>query len=317
MLPSSTDPLELIKPEHAIELARLVELLHRVVEHPGAWHLVEFQFKRAAGGFKPHYANGIRAMQAKLLEPWSAEPEPAADEPRDALLIREDDVYYRLMSLLPGTRVAPSALLDVPFGHELARLIAPFVTRAMRGRQAHVRRTASEGALRSCFDHLPSAAIAISRSGSVIASNERARGEGHVADGALALALRDAIAPILGAPRASEDRWLPTRQYTTENGAAFTVAALQLGHADAIHLYIEPRYDLDAKAAPWLARLTPAEARVARKILDGRSNEEIAHELHISLQTVKTHARTGFEKLGVSGRVDLLSRILRGDLPDV
>ena len=34
----------------------------------------------------------------------------------------------------------------------------------------------------------------------------------------------------------------------------------------------------------------------------GSSNREIAHELYLSVDTVKTHVRTLFQKLGVSNR---------------
>jgi DNA-binding CsgD family transcriptional regulator len=37
----------------------------------------------------------------------------------------------------------------------------------------------------------------------------------------------------------------------------------------------------------------------------GRSNAEIAHTLHVSIETVRTHARRVYRKLGVGSRREL------------
>lgn len=53
------------------------------------------------------------------------------------------------------------------------------------------------------------------------------------------------------------------------------------------------------------AALTAREIDVARLIAQGRSNAEIAAELHISLGTVKGHAANIQRKLGVRNRVEI------------
>jgi ATP/maltotriose-dependent transcriptional regulator MalT len=40
----------------------------------------------------------------------------------------------------------------------------------------------------------------------------------------------------------------------------------------------------------------------------GRSNAEIAHALHVSVETVRTHARRIYRKLGVRTRRELRAR---------
>ena len=51
--------------------------------------------------------------------------------------------------------------------------------------------------------------------------------------------------------------------------------------------------------------LTPREADVLDQLQLGRSNSEIALELSVSVETVRTHARSVFRKLGVKGRREL------------
>jgi DNA-binding NarL/FixJ family response regulator len=51
--------------------------------------------------------------------------------------------------------------------------------------------------------------------------------------------------------------------------------------------------------------LTPREADVLDQLQLGRSNGEIAVALSVSVETVRTHARSVFRKLGVKGRREL------------
>jgi DNA-binding NarL/FixJ family response regulator len=75
-----------------------------------------------------------------------------------------------------------------------------------------------------------------------------------------------------------------------------------------------------AKGQPWLSakaaavlwrknlteevRLTPRELEVLQLIVDGRSNDEIAAQLFLSLQTVKNHVHAIYTKMGVASRVE-------------
>ena len=51
------------------------------------------------------------------------------------------------------------------------------------------------------------------------------------------------------------------------------------------------------------ANLTDREAEVLRLIAQGRSNSEIAAELFLGVETVKTHVRNVLAKLGARDRV--------------
>ena len=61
--------------------------------------------------------------------------------------------------------------------------------------------------------------------------------------------------------------------------------------------------ELPAHSGPEL--LTPREAAVLELLQGGRSNGEIAAQLHIGVETVRTHARSIYRKLGVRSRREL------------
>jgi DNA-binding CsgD family transcriptional regulator len=52
-------------------------------------------------------------------------------------------------------------------------------------------------------------------------------------------------------------------------------------------------------------RLTPAELDTAVQAAAGRTNKQIASDMHLSVRTVESHLQRAYEKLGVSGRHDL------------
>ena len=54
--------------------------------------------------------------------------------------------------------------------------------------------------------------------------------------------------------------------------------------------------------------LSESELRVLRLLVDGRSLREVSKDLFLSLNTVKTHRRTIYRKLGVSTREEAVSR---------
>jgi DNA-binding CsgD family transcriptional regulator len=57
--------------------------------------------------------------------------------------------------------------------------------------------------------------------------------------------------------------------------------------------------------------LTPAEARVAARLLDGRSAPGIAVDLGLSPLTVRTHIKRVFKKVGVRSQSQLMAALCR------
>jgi DNA-binding NarL/FixJ family response regulator len=54
--------------------------------------------------------------------------------------------------------------------------------------------------------------------------------------------------------------------------------------------------------------ITPSELAVLHELAAGRSNKEIASQLKVSPNTVKTHVARLFEKLGARRRTDAINR---------
>jgi DNA-binding NarL/FixJ family response regulator len=62
--------------------------------------------------------------------------------------------------------------------------------------------------------------------------------------------------------------------------------------------------------------LTPREAEVLELLQDGATNGQIAQRLSIGVETVRTHARNIYRKLGIASRREL-SRLPRAEQPVV
>ena len=60
--------------------------------------------------------------------------------------------------------------------------------------------------------------------------------------------------------------------------------------------------------------LTPTETRILSQIVAGKSNKEIAFDLSVSENTVKTHVKNVFDKLGVSDRTSAATLAIRRGL---
>lgn len=84
-----------------------------------------------------------------------------------------------------------------------------------------------------------------------------------------------------------------------------------------LHLWREPlpeTVQLGAAADPPPAPadgLTQREREVALLVADGLRSREVAERLGIASQTVKSHLKTIFDKLGVRNRVELARRLVQ------
>jgi DNA-binding CsgD family transcriptional regulator len=96
----------------------------------------------------------------------------------------------------------------------------------------------------------------------------------------------------------------------TVNGTWLIAHASPLGSSGQVALVIEP-----AKASEIVPivveaySLTPREVEVTRLVARGLSTDEIASELFLSRHTIRDHLKAIFEKVGVSSRGELTSKL--------
>jgi DNA-binding NarL/FixJ family response regulator len=76
-------------------------------------------------------------------------------------------------------------------------------------------------------------------------------------------------------------------------------------HLASRGLHVLPATEASDGRPPGPDVLTPREAEVMELLRDGRSNAEIAQMLQVSIETVRTHARRIYRKLGVKTRREL------------
>ncbi len=79
-------------------------------------------------------------------------------------------------------------------------------------------------------------------------------------------------------------------------------------HLASRGLHVLPPAGMDGADAAGPDLLTPREAEVLELLQSGRSNAEIAQMLHVSIETVRSHARRIYRKLGVRTRRELRAR---------
>lgn len=79
-------------------------------------------------------------------------------------------------------------------------------------------------------------------------------------------------------------------------------------HLASRGLTVLPPATMDATSQAHPDLLTPREADVLELLQGGRSNAEIAQALHVSIETVRTHVRRIYRKLGVRTRRELRSQ---------
>ena len=175
--------------------------------------------------------------------------------------------------------------------------------------------------------------IHLDRRGRVLAANDRARailrgGDGLVdrasglhacltdEDAALQKVLARAL-PLNGQTGASGSLMLSRKQSAVRlvvhvspvgEGGAHT----RSGRVSALVLVIDPesRWRIDADSVGAILGLTPAEARVAVMLAEGKTIRDIAAATGRSVTTVKWHLGHVFAKTGVSRQADLVRLVL-------
>src|SRR5215467_1763745 len=112
--------------------------------------------------------------------------------------------------------------------------------------------------------------------------------------------------------------WDETVRHPTRRDLRATISLKQIGSAAFArpHFLVEfesfqaraaTEYKISSASLSHLVRLTSREQNLARLVCDGRSNQEIADEAGLSLETVKRHLHSIFCKLQVPSRSRLMA----------
>jgi DNA-binding CsgD family transcriptional regulator len=116
------------------------------------------------------------------------------------------------------------------------------------------------------------------------------------------LALRFLVLLLIGLPGLAHDLFL-----SDDNALRFYPLWYCAGSIVITRCLIRRRSSVRPGTIPSQWGLSEREAEVARLVQRGHSNKDIAEQLNISLNTVKTHMRAVFEKSGVRSRFQLIS----------
>ena len=145
---------------------------------------------------------------------------------------------------------------------------------------------------------------------------EELDGEPLVVGGPLPLPLAAVVKRLeaieLGETR--PDGSLASIRMRTRSGALVTVHAARLRDASdrgPVVLTVAPAAPAERSSLLLAAHgLTPAQCRVARLVLQGRTTGQIVVELGISAHTVQDHLKVVFDKVGVRSRRELVSAMM-------
>ncbi|HZS51610.1 MAG TPA: LuxR C-terminal-related transcriptional regulator [Bryobacterales bacterium] len=222
-----------------------------------------------------------------------------------------------------------------PFGEPekaVLRALMPHLKRAvlLHGELASLRLQLS--LLAGHLDRCSHAFFLTDREGRVLYANAAAREIADLRDG---LSLEDGVIVAASVRQNAEFREAVMEAAGGRNGAWRRVTISRPSGAEPYRLILMPAKDsgacpgvsrpaasilvidsvfspeLDVPVLCELFPFTPAEARVAAKLALGRSVEEIAAELRISVETARTHVKRTLSKTATERQGELISLILR------
>jgi DNA-binding CsgD family transcriptional regulator len=251
--------------------------------------------------------------------------------------IAQDEAHVLVISFLRGVGTPQLSPAERILVQELsAHFAAAF---RMRREVAEINR--SRGAGLSILDRLRQPLIVLDASRCITFRNESARrlmergnlirdrGGFAVCSHAaseleLMTGLRElCLGPGATAGEAPERRGIRLADSTTGERVAATLLAVRpervmgfLGNSPLAILAIfevSARQEIDPFALATTFDLTPAEARVATRIVAGRSVKQIAGELGTATATVRSQIKSIFEKTGVHRQADLIRLLLLAD----
>ncbi|WP_163544183.1 LuxR C-terminal-related transcriptional regulator [Occultella kanbiaonis] len=130
------------------------------------------------------------------------------------------------------------------------------------------------------------------------------------------LVVQAAAAMRSGRTRAAHEAFLLVQESTRSTGARIPLAGLAESLRQALHILVgaaagtAERHPLERPMFPGevaVVRLTNQELLMLRGLASFQSQKELADAMYLSLNTVKTHLRAAYQKLGASSRAEALA----------
>lgn len=245
--------------------------------------------------------------------------------------IYKGDSAFSLISTLRPLRKGP-------FGDDAVQLLSALMPHLQRALQLHrkivgLQRRADSAA--NALDRLPAGFLAMDQQGHLILLNQRAADILALGDGLilgrnglitrrreetarLELLIRGALSTASGQATPSGGTMLVSRP---SRRRPFQVLVTPLGRASSVWpehatagIFItdpEAEHDPPEHVLQRLFGLTPAEARLARFLMEGKSLPEAAEAFHLSRNTVRTQLRSIFDKTSTKRQSELVRLLYR------
>jgi DNA-binding CsgD family transcriptional regulator len=205
-------------------------------------------------------------------------------------------------------------------GEDRNVLASPAADGIVRGFGAELSLHTLTTALARVMDVLPAELVLCSPGGAILHANQHARK--RLDTGENRKSIREEIRFLCvglhlqieeGAGREATEFVPQAERHVTLDGSEVHLRAVDLGvprHGRSPTTLIlldsqDPLSDLDLEQQG----LTPAEIRIARLVMRGRTNREIALSLSVSVHTVRHHVQHIHDKVGVSSRTQLLGTL--------
>lgn len=248
--------------------------------------------------------------------------------------VRDGDRLYARLRLTRGRRAGNFTSAERRF----VEYLVPHFDIAMRTHAALDATKMERAIYADAMDHLTLATVILDASGHVIHTNALARDILHRQDG-IALAndtlalthpadaqrLRDAIGRAIAVGRAAKPGIVEVLRARRPSGAghygimirpaAGSVEADEATVSPAVAVFISveegPQTPPPVETIRKLFELTHKEAQLALCLANGRSLQEAANELGITLNTARAHLRSTFSKTGIDRQARLVRAILR------
>lgn len=180
--------------------------------------------------------------------------------------------------------------------------------------------------VRDLMDRIPNAVFLVNQHGQVINSNSLAmallgEGDGLLIDAGGVLRAQDRgqgreilrLIECAALDEARQDEALALNRKSGLRPYAVVVSSLSAGAGKGAWVFItDPEKEVEIPQATImrLYGLTEGEARVVKSLVSGRTPDGVARQLDISVNTVRTHLKSAFGKIGASGQPELIKRVL-------